>query len=206
MNQTAQFGRRGAASPPKKAPAASSASFDVVLSPEQRALLLGDARAPAEAWAGPSGAQDIHAAPWSRWAGFAACAASTCMVAAFTLTGKPHETIAALPPMLEPAAKDLVAQTAGGWFGAVSIAWSIFIIASNLGLNLWLSHKFCALARWRGLPAFTLTGAAMSAAIAFLTAIVGLGEFEIGYAMEALSGAGAAFLYRLLAGGSWRAR
>jgi hypothetical protein len=205
MTQTAQFGRRGLAAPKKTSPAAAG-DFDVVLTPEQRAWLLDDGNLSAETRRSPSAASDPHALPWSRWAGFAACTASTCLVAAFTLTGKPHEIIAALPPMFEPAAKDLVAQTAGGWFGAVSIAWSIFIIASNLGLNLWLSHKFCGLTQWRGLPAFTLTGAAVSAAIAFLTAAVGLGDSEIGYAMEALSGGGAAFLYRLLAGGSCRAR
>jgi hypothetical protein len=205
MTQTAQFGRRGL-SAPKTSVAAAPVSFDVAMTPEQRALLLGDCRngdAAAQSFAAPS---DAHRAPWSRGAGFAACAASTCLVAAFTLTGKPHDNIAALPSMFEPAAKDLVAQTAGGWFGAISILWSIFIIASNLGLNLWLSHKFCALAQWRGLSAFASTGAAVSVAVAFVTATLGLGDSEIGYVMEALSGGGAAFLYRLLAGGSWRLR
>ena len=46
----------------------------------------------------------------------------------------------------------------------------------------------------------------MSVAVAFVTATLGLGDSEIGYVMEALSGGGAAFLYRLLAGGSWRLR
>ncbi len=205
MTQAAQFGRRGVAAPKKNA-APAIMSCDVALTPEQRAHLLGDDKA--SSGARNNGATPAHeAAPWSRWAGFAACAAATCVVAALTLIGHPqHDSIAAMPTALEPAAKGLLKGAGGGWFEPLSLAWSIFVISSNLAFNLWLTHKFCNMKRFRGLAAYGLTGAAISAGLAFATAMLGLGDSEIGYSMEALSGGGAAVLYRLLSSGSWRKR
>lgn len=203
MTQAAQFGRRGLAAP-KTIAAPASASFGVALTPEQRAILLGDGKA-ASAARKNQAATEHHVAPWSRWAGFAACAAATCVVAAFSMVGgPPHDSIAAMPSALEPAAKGLLKGASGGWFQPLSLAWSLFVISSNLAFNLWLTHKFCNLNRLRGLAAYGLIGAVISAGLAFATAMLGLGDSEIGYFMEALSGGGAALLYRLLSAGSWR--
>ena len=83
---------------------------------------------------------------------------------------------------------------AGDGFGPLTLAWSMFVIASNLGANLWLTRKFCF---WRGLaslPAFAASGAVIGFLVAAVTALIGLGETEIGYFAEAFSGGGAALL------------
>ncbi len=205
MTQAAQFGRRGLAAPTKNVAPPATASLDVALTPEQRALLFGDDKA-APAARENGAATEHHHAPWSRWAGFAACTAATCVVAAFTMVGQPpHDAIAAMPTALEPAAKGLLKGAGGSWFQPLSLAWSLFVISSNLAFNLWLTHKICSFNRLRSLAAYALAGAVISAGLAFATAMIGLGDLEIGYAMEALSGGGAAVLYRLLSVGSWRA-
>jgi hypothetical protein len=204
MTKTATFGRRGPARPgaATQAFAQSSASgrapggapdiaLDVALTPEQRALLFGG-NAPAER-------AIVATTRRSRLAAFVACAAVTALVSVLTLVGAPHDNVAALPPQLEEQAK-AVFQLAGGWFTPLTLAWSIFVIGSNLAANLWVTQKVCGWRNWSGFPAFSLIGAGTSVAIAFATALIGLGETEIGYAMEALSGGGAAALYRLLAG------
>ena len=215
MIKTVPFGRRGAARPvaaPAQAFApeafgpeafapqvsgtqtlAQGVLSGVALTPEQRAFLFGvDAPAQPEA-------TDAARTRRSRLAAFVACAAVTALVSALTLVGQPHDTVAALPPQLEEQAK-AVFQLAGGWFTPLTLAWSIFVIGSNLAANLWVTEKLCGWRRWSGLAAFSLIGAGASVTIAFATALIGLGETEIGYAMEALSGGGAAALYRLLAG------
>ncbi|WP_296714220.1 hypothetical protein [Rhodoblastus sp.] len=190
MNKPASFGRRGSAAPKHAAPV-QALGGDLALTPEQRAYLFGAEAAPVE----EAPAAKVHV----RHAGFIACAATTALVAALTLLGKPHDTVAALPPQLEEQAK-AVFQLAGSWFTPLALAWSIFVIASNLAANLWLTQKFCGWRNWSGFPAFSLIGAATSVAVAFATGVIGLGETEIGYAMEAVSGGGVAALYRLLAG------
>ncbi len=113
-------------------------------------------------------------APWSGRAAFAAGFAVTSVVAAFTLAGGPQEPVA--------------------------LAGSIFATGSNLAANLWLTQKFCG---WVGRPslwAFALAGAALGVGVSFITEQLGFGETELGYGLEAVSGAGAALLYRLLAG------
>jgi hypothetical protein len=190
MNKPASFGRRGSAALKNAAPV-QALGGDLALTPEQRAYLFGAEAAPVE----DAPAAKVHV----RHAGFIACAATTALVAALTLLGKPHDTVAALPPQLEGQAK-AVFQLAGDWFTPLALAWSIFVIASNLAANLWLTQKFCGWRNWSGFPAFSLIGAGMSVAVAFATGAIGLGETEIGYAMEAVSGGGVAALYRLLAG------
>jgi hypothetical protein len=189
MTKPASFGRRGLAAP--DAAPAQALGGDLALTPEQRAYLFGAEASPIE----DAPAAKVHV----RHAGFIACAAITALVAALTLLGKPHDTVAALPPQLEEQAK-AVFQLAGGWFEPLALAWSIFVIASNLAANLWLTQKLCSWRSWSGFPAFSLIGAATSVAVAFATGVIGLGETEIGYAMEAVSGGGVAALYRLLAG------
>lgn len=211
MNKTVSFGRRGRIIPDVAAAqglsgqalagqglagqglAGQTLAGDIALTPAQRAYLFG-----ADA---PAAREDILRAkkPKTRGAGLIACLAVTAVVVALTLLGKPHDTVAALPPQLEDQAK-AVFQLAGRWFTPLTLAWSIFIIASNLAANLWLTEKLCGWRRWSGFPAFSLIGAAMSVVVAFATALIGLGDTEIGYGMEALSGGGAAALYRLLAG------
>jgi hypothetical protein len=189
MTKPASFGRRGLAAP--DAAPFQALGGDLALTPEQRAYLFGAETLPVE----DEPAAKVHV----RHAGFIACAAITALVAALTLLGKPHDTVAALPPQLEEQAK-AVFQLAGGWFAPLALAWSIFVIASNLAANLWLTQKLCGWRNWSGFPAFSLIGAATSVVVAFATGAIGLGETEIGYAMEAVSGGGAAALYRLLAG------
>jgi hypothetical protein len=194
MKQQAAFGRRNAAAPiaRRAAVAPQGESGEIALTPEQRAYLFG-----AGAEAGDA-APERPPAP-ARFAGPVACLSVTALVAALTLLGKPHDTVAALPPGLEDQAK-AVFQLAGGWFEPLTLLWSIFVIAANLSANLWLTQKLCFWRGWSGLSAFSATGAGMSVAVAFLTALIGLGDSEIGYALEAFSGGGAAALYRLLAG------
>jgi len=110
-----------------------------------------------------------------------------------------HDSLATLPQGMDSmgeAAFGLLGQ----WSGLAALAWSISVIAANLGANLWCTRKLSALAGWRGLTPILATGAGVSVAIAYVTALLGLGESEIGYALEALSGAGVAGLYRLLSG------
>jgi hypothetical protein len=194
MKQPAAFGRRNAAAPVARraAVAPPGDSSAIALTPEQRAYLFGADAETADA------APERPPAP-ARFAGPIACLSITALVAALTLFGKPHDSVAALPPGLEDQAK-AVFQLAGGWFEPLTLLWSIFVIAANLSANLWLTQKFCGWGRWSGLPAFSAIGAVMSVMVAFLTALIGLGDSEIGYVFEALSGGGAAALYRLLAG------
>jgi hypothetical protein len=189
MTKPASFGRRGLAAP--DAAPTQALGGELALTPEQRAYLFGAEALPVE----DAPAAKAHV----RHAGFIACAAITALVAALTLLGKPHDNVAALPPQLEEQAK-AVFQLAGNWFTPLALAWSIFVIASNLAANLWLTQKVCGWRNWSGFPAFSLIGAVTSVAVAFAAAVIGLGETEIGYAMEAVSGGGVAALYRLLAG------
>jgi hypothetical protein len=154
-------------------PAKTSAppSFAPSLTPRQRALLFEASEAPRI----ESAAVSTHEiAPWSRRAAFAASLAVTCMVAAFTMAD------AARAPL--------------------ALAGSIFGLGSNLAANLWLTHKFCGWSRLHGFAAFALSGALLGVGMSLITARLGLGETELGYGVDAASGAGAALLYRLLAG------
>jgi hypothetical protein len=147
------------------------ASFAPALTPEQRALLFDASEAqPVE----PPKISSREIAPWSRRAALASSLAVTFPVAALTLAGGAQEPLA--------------------------LVGSIFAIASNLAANLWLAQKLCGWTRLPGFAAFALTGALLGLAMSFVTARLGLGENELGYGVDALSGAGAALLYRLLSG------
>ena len=74
------------------------------------------------------------------------------------------------------------------------------LIGSNLGLVLWLTQKLCTLFGVQGLAAVALIGAVLNLAFTSLTSTLGLGEDQTGLAVAALAGAGAAVIYRLLAG------
>ncbi len=153
-----------------KIPAASAVSLEPALRPEQRALLFNGREAPSAEKSASIG----EIAPWSGRAAFTAGFAVTGLVVVSLLVSGPQEPVA--------------------------LASSIFATGSNLSANLWLTQKFCAWARRPGLPAFALTGAALGVGVPFVTEQLGFGETELGFGMEALSGAGAALLYRLLAG------
>jgi hypothetical protein len=142
------------------------------LTPAQRALLFGAGEAPCPE---PAPALARELAPWSPRAALAASLAVAGLVAALTLAGESREPVA--------------------------LAVSALSLAANLAGNLWLTQKIGALARQPGLAAFALTGALLGLGLSFAAARLGLGHTELGYEMDALSGAGAALLYRLLAGG-----
>jgi hypothetical protein len=141
------------------------------LTPQQRALLFESGESPCVE---PAAISLEEIAPWSRPAAFAASLAVTGVVAAFTLAGESREPLA--------------------------LAVAILSLASNLSATLWTTQKFCALARLPYFAAFALTGALLGLGLSFVTARLGLGETETGYGIDAVSGAGAALLYRLLAG------
>jgi hypothetical protein len=149
---------------------AAPASFEPAPCPEQRAFLFGEGEAPSVEKAASSG----EIAPWSGRAAFAAGFSVTGFVVAFTLVGGPQEPVA--------------------------LAGSIFATGSNLAANLWLTQKFCAWVRLSSPWAFAATGAVLGVGVSFVTEQLGFGATELGYGMEAVSGAGAALLYHLLAG------
>ncbi|WP_294532099.1 hypothetical protein [uncultured Rhodoblastus sp.] len=170
MNGKLPFGRRGR--PAKiSAPSARAPNLAPSLTPAQRALLFEAGEAPAVETAAIS---STEIAPWSRPAALVASLAVTGVVAAFALAGESREPL--------------------------ELAGSILSVGSNLAANLWLTQKFCALARLHGFAAFALTGALLGLGLSFAAARIGLGDTELGYEVDALSGAGAALLYRLLAG------
>ena len=189
MNKPASFGRRGVAAP-RKTPAPETTELS--LTPEQRTYLFGATAAPPRDE--PEGAiEPLHA----RHAGLIASLAATALITGLSFIGKPQD--AATPPLGLDAQAGALLGLAEGWLGPLGLAWSIFATASNVAFNLWLTRKVCAWRNATTLPAFALAGAVASAAIAFFTAMLGLGDSEIGYAMEALAGGAAAALYRLLA-------
>jgi hypothetical protein len=153
-------------------PAALDALRAPALTPQQRALLFG---AGEETCPESAPAPSRGIAPWSPRAALAASLAVAGLVAALTLAGESREPVA--------------------------LAVSALSLAANLAGNLWLTQKIGALARQPGLAAFALTGALLGLGLSFAAARLGLGHTELGYEMDALSGAGAALLYRLLAGG-----
>lgn len=190
---TTAFGRRNRAIAPPPPPA----KPQVVLTPEQRAsLFAGEPETGAAQSKFDAEALD-H--PHLRRAAWLSCAVMTALAVALTQFGKPHDSLAALPSVLAPMGETFVGMM-GPWGGPMALAWSIFIIAANLGSNLWLTRQIGAFAGWRGLAPYLASGAGVSVAIAFGSALLGLGESEIGYGLEALTGAGVAGLYRLLSG------
>jgi hypothetical protein len=147
-------------------------SFAPALTPQQRALLFGAGEAPCPE---PAPAASRGIAPWSPRAALAASLAVAGLVVALRLAGESCEPVA--------------------------LAVSALSLAANLAGNLWLTQKMGALARRPGFIAFALTGALLGLGLSFAAARLGLGDTGLGYPMDALSGAGAALFYRLLAGG-----
>jgi hypothetical protein len=177
MKTGAAFGRRG---PPVTNPAPCLRA--PTLAPDRRALLFGSAAETTSAETTPVSPALAAGgiAPWSRTAAFAASLAVTCIVAAFTLGGDSREPVA--------------------------LAATILSFGANLAANLWMTQKFCALARLPGFVAFALTGALLGLGVSFVTARLGLGETAPDDAIDALAGASAALLYRLLAGRNTQTR
>jgi hypothetical protein len=151
-------------------------SFAPALTPEQRALLFDASEA---AHVEPPHISSGEIAPWSRRAALASSLAVTFPVAALTLADEAQEPLA--------------------------LAGSILALASNLAANLWLAQKICGWTRLQSFIAFAVTGALIGLGMSLVTAQLGLGETELGFWIDALSGAGAALLYRLLAGRKNRA-
>jgi hypothetical protein len=71
---------------------------------------------------------------------------------------------------------------------------------ANFSANLWLTRKLAALFGLSAFAAYAGVGALLGAAMAWLSAALGLGASDIGLWMEALAGAGVSGLYRLLSG------
>ncbi len=204
MKPQAQFGRR--ATPPQAGARVRPdlrVATPVELTQAQRALLFAaddEAGAPAiSAAPGP--------APWSRGAGLIACAAVSAVAVALTLNLQRQGAEPAGLDATSLAATGLaatgLAATGATVFGATgpgALAWLLFSVASNIGTSCWLTHKFCG---WRGLGdfvAYGIVGACISAALSYLSAFLGLGESDLGYAADAVTGGVAALLYLLLAG------
>ena len=81
-----------------------------------------------------------------------------------------------------------------------ALIWSIAVNFANFSANLWLTRKVCGVLGVATLPAYMGLGAALGVGAAWLSCVSGMGDSNIGYAMEALAGAGVAGLYRLLSG------
>lgn len=165
MKPQASFGRRA---PP--APLRRGGTAAVALTPAQRALLF----APGDGVADSGAAR--KSAPWSRCAGFVACAVASALAVALSLARQEGEP------------------------NAFALAFQLFSIASNISVSCWLAQKLCC---WRGLSGFVaygLAGAGVNLGLSWLGAQLGLGESDLGYAADAVAGGGAALLYLLLAG------
>jgi hypothetical protein len=99
---------------------------------------------------------------------------------------------------LDPDSRAALTPTAN-WIVPAELATDVVVIGSNLGMALWLSHKIAAALGVRGLAATALIGAFLNLAFAVATSALGFGD-DPAPAVAALSGAGAAVFYRLLAG------
>lgn len=194
MSGQTSFGRRGLGERRVGAPAQSPSSADVALTPEQRAYLFG-ADTPADK-------ENFGIAPtgevprWSRLAAFMACSVAACFVVVFTVVGRHHGAAGGSDAGV---AKRLLGGSAR-WLEPASMLWTIVSVSSQLATNLWLTNKFCTRMRMGGIGTFAMAGAWIGAGLAFLTQLVGLGAPDMSYLLLAASGAGAAALYRLLAG------
>ncbi len=99
---------------------------------------------------------------------------------------------------LDPNSQAVLAPAAR-WLGPAELAQEILLIGSNLGVALWLTHMIAGLFGVRSLPAVALIGAVLNLALILLTSTLEVGEGP-GLVVAALSGAGAAVFYRLMAG------
>ncbi len=195
MSGQTSFGRRGLAERPAAAPAPGSSSADMALTPEQRAYLFGADKAADKENFGLAPTGEVPR--WSRLAAFMACCVAACFVVVFTVVGRHHGAAASADA--DAAAKTLLGGSAG-WLEPASMLWTIISVSTQLATNLWLTNKFCAWMRLGGIGAFAMAGAWIGAGLAFLTQLVGFGAPDMSYTLLACSGAGAAALYRLLAG------
>jgi hypothetical protein len=196
---TAAFGRRNRALAPS-APV-TAPKPELVLTPEQRAYLFG-AREKEEAaepdLAGAYARPTPEPRPVRR-AGLIACAAMTALAVALSSIGKHDAALAGVPTAIEPMTENFLALV-GPAAGPFALAWSIFVNFANFSANLWLTRKLSGALGLAGLPAYAGLGAAIGLCVALLSSVAGLGESDIGFAMEALAGAGVAGLYWLLSG------
>jgi hypothetical protein len=187
---TAAFGRRKSVASPPVPPAPGP---ELVLTPQQRAYLFADQKA-----AEIDPARSLSREKPVRRAGLIACAAMTAAAVALSSIGKHESALAGLPTALAPMGQEFLAQI-GSVAGPFALAWSILIDFFNFCANLWLTRKLGG-ALGAGTPAFVGLGALTGVAMASLSAVFGLGASDIGLPLEALAGAGVAWLYRLLSG------
>jgi hypothetical protein len=111
-----------------------------------------------------------------------------------------HDTaLAGVPAAIEPMTESFLAL-AGPVAGPLALAWSIVVNYANFSANLWLTRKLAGALGVAGVPAFAGIGAVLGLGVAWVSYVAGLGDSDIGFAMEALAGAGVAGLYRLLSG------
>jgi hypothetical protein len=198
---TAAFGRRNRApAPPIARPAPEP---DLVLTQAQRAYLFGGAETEAASQGrSRAGAREKPASPPVRRAGLIACAAITAVVAALRALGA-HESapaaLAGIPDAVAPMSRQALALIGSG-AGPLALVWSILVNFGNFSANLWLTRKISGALGVATLPAFLGLGAGLGFGVAWLSCVAGMGDSEIGYAMEALAGAGVAGLYWLLSG------
>ncbi|MBB4198361.1 hypothetical protein GGD83_002161 [Rhodoblastus sphagnicola] len=196
---TAAFGRRNRPATPRRANPAPKP--DLVLTPEQRAYLFGGIEreiASDRVSAGASPKNTPEPRPIRR-AGLIACAAMTAVMAALSSIGAHNAALAGLPTAIAPMSQDFLALI-GSAAGPFALAWSIVVNFTNFSANLWVTRHLAAALELASPLAFAGLGALFGLGLAWLSAVLGLGESDIGLAMEAVAGAGVAALYRLLSG------
>lgn len=170
MNRTASFGRRGAAAPnPAPRPPVVPLSDEIILTPEQRALL------------------------------FAAPEAAVAVAQAPAVSRRLAANLAALSVTLLVVAVTFRPQRGSDASIALSLGWSLVSVGSDLVANLWLTRKICGWRGWSGVPAFFLTGAAISWAFVLFNAAIGFGD-DLTPALSVPAGGAAAAFYCVLAG------
>jgi len=174
MSKTASFGRRRAATP-RAVPAPKS--DDIALTPEQRAALF-DAPELSEINATSPMRQASARPPAARNATTVATLAVAVLVLALAIR---------LP------------RDGGDASAPLTLTETLLSISANLAASLWLTRMICAAFKWSALPAFAALGGGASLGLAVAAATLGLGD-EISPPTAALAGAGAAALYRLIAG------
>ncbi|MGO8738485.1 hypothetical protein [Rhodoblastus sp.] len=170
MTRTASFGRRGgAALQSAPRPENSAVREEIALTPEQRALLF--------------------ATPEAEFAAAKAPAASNRLAA----------SLAGLSITLPVVALNFHLSRDDGGVAALSLGWSLFAVGSDMAVNLWLTRKICGWLKLANVAAFFVVGAAISWALSYLNAAIGMGD-ELTPALAIPAGGAAAALYCLLAG------
>ncbi len=191
MTPQTAFGRRNIAPALRASPGASGVDLRVELTPEQRAAILTGVEGQARSSEPPIAAAG-GGVPWSRRAAYLACIAASCLSAAVALETQRRggETTSFLAQAFGPGAIGaplrLLLELLSAAADALTCVWATRKILNAFGLSDPLAY-LCG-------------GALIAVGLAYLCALVGLGQSESFDLAEAATGGGAAFFYRRLAG------